>query len=367
MLTTDPDSATAVLEALADVASAGGAESLSLADRAGLRAAWTTVLDQRGEVPDVGAGATPAAVAKRLTDPDVRLLAVRLAAVMAFVDGRVDDAKLTHVLRLARALDVHADFVTAAHELLSGEVAWVAADQIRHNIATIPGVPYDPEHPYAAFLPYTDGRDDPALTARYEALEGFPAGSLGRAFFDHYDRNGFAFPGRPEAVVEAWGTYHDTLHVLSGYSTSAQGEILVAAFTVGQLRGDTDPMESHILPTILIYHLGIDINKGLNAGDRERIAADPDWAHTYAGTIHLGLDPAKLFVAWDRGSRMAVDVYDPAWDFFEHAPRPVDELRAEYAIPPLDPLDAALDDDRISADPMLQPGEPEPPVPGSSS
>ena len=29
-------------------------------------------------------------------------------------------------------------------------------------------------------------------------------------------------------------------------------------------------MESHVLPTILIYHMGIDINKGANAGDRTR-------------------------------------------------------------------------------------------------
>ena len=27
----------------------------------------------------------------------------------------------------------------------------------------------------------------------------------------------------------------------------------------------------------LIYHLGININKGLNEGDRERMAADPSW------------------------------------------------------------------------------------------
>jgi hypothetical protein len=366
MITTDPGTATAVVAALADVASAGGAEALSLSDHGGLRAAWATVLEQPGDVPELSGPIDPASLAAAVVDPDVRLLCVRLAAVMAFDDGRVDEAKLRRVLLVADALDVRADFVTAVHELLAGDVAWVAADQIRHNIATIPGVPYEPDHPYAVFLPYA-GAPDPALTARYDALEGYPAGSLGREFFDHYRRNRFAFPGRPDAVVEAWATYHDTLHVLSGYSTSAQGEILVAAFTVGQLRGNSDPMESHILPTILIYHLGIDINKGLNAGDRERLAADPEWAKTYAGTIHLGLDPAKLFVAWDRGTRMTTDVYDPGWDFFSHAHRPVEELRTEYSIPPLAPGDAALDDDAVSSDPMRQAGMADPPVPGSSS
>jgi hypothetical protein len=366
MITTDPGTATAVFGALADVASAGGTESLSLSDHGGLRGAWAIVLEQAGDLPEVGGATDLVSLAAAVRDPDVRLLCVRLAAVMAFDDGRVDEAKLRRVLAVADALDVHADFVTAVHELLAGDVAWVAADQIRHNVDTIPGVPYEPEHPYAVFLPYAEA-PNPALAARYDALEGHPAGSLGRAFFDHYRRNGFAFPGRPEAVAEAWATYHDTLHVLSGYSTSAQGEILVAAFTVGQLRGNSDPMESHILPTILIYHLGIDINKGLNAGDRQRMAADPEWTKTYAGTIHLGLDPAKLFVAWDRGTRMTTDVYDPEWDFFAHADRRVEELRAEYSIPALDPADAALDDDAVSADPMRQAGMAEPPVPGSTS
>ena len=53
-------------------------------------------------------------------------------------------------------------------------------------------------------------------------------------------------------------------------------------------------MESHIIPTILIYHLGIDINKGLNAGDRSRMDADPNWADNYDGNVHLGLDAEKL-------------------------------------------------------------------------
>ncbi|MEZ5134152.1 MAG: hypothetical protein R2699_03600 [Acidimicrobiales bacterium] len=153
------------------------------------RRTWRAVAAALPAGDGAGAGDDDGASRRR----GLRLLCVRLAAVMAFVDGRVDDAKMTRVLALARALGVHADFVTAVHELLVGEVAWVAADQIRHNIATIPGVPYDQAHPYAAFLPYTDGREDPALAARYDALADLPDGSLGKAFYEHYTRNGFAF------------------------------------------------------------------------------------------------------------------------------------------------------------------------------
>ena len=87
------------------------------------------------------------------------------------------------------------------------------------------------------------------------------------------------------------------MHLLSGYSTSAQGELLVAAFTGGQFDPHMDFMESHVLPTVMIYHLGIDINKGLNAGDKARMGGRSDWRHNYEGNVHLGLDAAKLWVA----------------------------------------------------------------------
>lgn len=140
--------------------------------------------------------------------------------------------------------------------------------------------------------------------------------SFGHAFYEHYTTNRYAFPGVEHSLVEAWATPQDSLHVLSGYSTSAQGELLVAAFTGGLLDPHLDFMETHVLPPILIYHLGIDINKGLNEGDRERMAADASWRDNYTGNVHLGLDAEKLWVAWQRGGGMGTNVYDGHWDFW---------------------------------------------------
>jgi hypothetical protein len=233
---------------------------------------------------------------------------------------------------------------------------------IRANVATIPGVPWDPADPYAAFLPYEGPSLDDVLAQRYDHLGQLDDGTFGRAFFDHYRSNGYGFPGRTFALVESWATPHDSLHVLSGYSTSALGELLVAAFTGGMLRHDVDPMESHILPTILIYHLGIDINKGLNAGDRARIAADPSWRDTYDGNVHLGLDAEKLWVAWERGRAMSEDVYSGHWSFWDHVERPLEELRSQWAIPPLDPALAAVPDDQVRRVDFVRDGLPEPPA-----
>ncbi|MCC5953020.1 MAG: hypothetical protein JJU45_13095 [Acidimicrobiia bacterium] len=355
--------ATAVLAAMRLVATGGGTMPMSNADRRGIAAAWHTVFGLDGDVdsddlPSLDTGAVATALP---TEGDLRLTAVRLVAVMALVDGVVEDAKLSLVGQLAEALDVHADFVEALAHLLRNDIGWAAFDEIRHNVATIPGMPWEPDHPYAPFLPYRDGNDDPPLTARYESLADRPPGSLGRAFVHHYRSNGYALPGLPDAVAEVWATAHDCLHILSGYSTSAQGELLVAAFTGGMLRRDDDLMESHILPTILIYHMGIDINKGLNAGDAERMAADPSWRDNYQGNVHLGLDPAKLWAAWGRGRAMTCDVYSGHWDFWDHVDEQVSDLRRRWEIPPLEPSLAALPDDAIVRDDYLRAGMTPPP------
>ena len=99
-----------------------------------------------------------------------------------------------------------------------------------------------------------------------------------------------------------------------------------------------DFMESHIVPTILIYHLGIDINKGLNAGDRGRMQADPSWADNYDGNVHLGLDAEKLWVAWERGRAMSGERVLGALGLL--GPRdnsPCPSCAAEWGIPDLEP------------------------------
>jgi hypothetical protein len=239
----------------------------------------------------------------------------------------------------------------------------VAFDEIRHNVETIPKLAWDPDDPYAAFLPYGGGNDDPALVARYAELGQLDAGLFGRDFHDHYTSNGFAFAGDPIAVAEGWATSHDSLHVLSGYGTSAQGELLVAAYTGAQLQPprDGDPMESHVLPTILIYHLGIVLNKGINTGDRERAAADPTWRDNYSGNVHLGLDPTKLWAAWDRGGQQTQDLYDPTWDFWQWVETPTAELRDRWSIPELPPELTAVADDAVDRGAFLRAGQPAPP------
>ncbi len=248
---------------------------------------------------------------------------------------------------MATALHVQAEFVDALTQLRLDHARWAGFDMIRANTMTIPGLPWAPDDPYGPFHPYGGDAQDPVLVARFDRLVDLPEDSLGNALFHHYKRNGYTWPGDPDGLAELWAINHDCLHLLSGYSTSAQGELLVAAFTGGQFDPHVDFMESHVLPTVMIYHLGIDINKGLNAGDKARMEADPDWADNYEGNVHLGLDAATLWVAITNGRAMTENLYSGHWDFWAHAPEPLEDLRSRWSIPPLDPTMAALDDDQI--------------------
>ncbi|NLT05263.1 MAG: hypothetical protein GXY03_03030 [Solirubrobacterales bacterium] len=66
-------------------------------------------------------------------------------------------------------------------------------------------------------LAHGDGAVSPADRATVAAAAEIV---FGIAFWDHFERNGFAFPGNPGGLAEGFTTPHDSSHVLSGYSTS---------------------------------------------------------------------------------------------------------------------------------------------------
>ena len=350
---------TVLARAAFTVASTGGTTPLSEADRRAIVSALPTVFGC-SPPPDADVDSLDCVASgdlvRRIADPERRLELVRVLAVLALLDGAVEKGKLGIVLDVATSLHVHGEFVDALYQLTLDHARWARFDMIRAGTMTVPGIPWDPEDPYGPYHPSGGEAADPVLAARYERLAEMEEGTLGHAFFHRYRASDYEFAGHPDGLAELWATRHDCLHLLSGYSTSAQGELLVAGFTGGQFDPGVDFMESHVLPTILIYHLGIDINKGLNAGDKRRMEADPEWAENYDGNVHLGLDAEKLWLAIARGRAMAVNLFSGHWDFWAQAAVPLEELRERWRIPPLDPAMAALDDDDIRREDYVRSG-----------
>jgi hypothetical protein len=57
----------------------------------------------------------------------------------------------------------------------------------------------------------------------------------------------------------------------------------------------------------------------------------------FAGSITGALDPAAFWLAWSRGSATTTDTFADGWDLWAVAAMPLERVRADYAVPPLDP------------------------------
>ncbi len=123
----------------------------------------------------------------------------------------------------------------------------------------------------------------PQVGRGYEALGKLPDNTFGKALWGFDKKNGYAFPGEPTALNEAFATPHDSAHVISGYDTTSRGEILVSTFTAAM--HPMNPMAGHILPVIFSCHLDVKFN---------------DVAKSTSG----GLDPDGFWHAWARGRDM---------------------------------------------------------------
>ncbi len=110
--------------------------------------------------------------------------------------------------------------------------------------------------------------------------------------------------------------------MISGYDTSARGELLVSTFTAGM--HPINPMSGHILPVIFFFHFGEQMN---------------DVGHAGKG----GLDPDEFWHAWARGTEMTVDIFDPKWSVWDWVEHDLEELRRLWNVTPGEPaLEASL-------------------------
>lgn len=303
----------AILGAMRQVALAGG-RALSYADTASILAAGHYLLRRRG-LSDLGTlpAVEPGDLVAALPDRTLAEEAVKYLAIMAMVDGTLDHGKLKRVLEYSRALDVEADYLTDLVEAASGHLAWAAADMWRKNFDSVLSRSSEGLDPNTWIRPYAGANADPALLARYEALGRLPQNSFGKALWDFDKANGYPFPGDPMAPNAAFGTAHDSTHVISGYDTSARGELLVSTFTAGM--HPINPMSGHILPVIFFFHFGEQMN---------------DVGHAGKG----GLDPDEFWHAWARGAEMTVDIFDPKWSVWDWVEHDLDALRRQWNVTP---------------------------------
>jgi hypothetical protein len=303
----------AILGAMRQVALAGG-RPLSQADIASLLAAGHYLLRREALNVDALPPVEPSDLVAALKgERETAEEAVKYLAVMALVDGILDESKIKRVLEYSRALDIEADYLTELVEAASGHMAWVVADMTRKNFDSVLSRSSAGLDPAAWLMPYGGDKADPALVARYEALGALPDNTFGKALWRFDKNNDYAFPGDPTALNASFATPHDSAHVLSGYDTTFRGEILVSTFTAGM--HPINPMAGHILPVIFNGHLGVKFND-------------------VATPAHDGLDPDEFWHAWARGREMTIDVFAPDWTVWDWVEHDLAGLRRQWNVTP---------------------------------
>ena len=313
LIQAQPHHTNAIFRAMRRVATAKGSVALTDVDRTTMQAAYKYVFrsTERLDLDDLE-DITPDELANILTQKAVADSALRFLAVIALVDGAADEQKIAAVLEFAAALDIHEDYLKELSEAAQNHIQWVIADMNRLNIQSVFGMNWSHDVT-SLFLPYQGPQADPALAARYEALGRLPEETFGKTFWNLYKKNRYTFPGDEHALNEAFSTPHDAAHILSGYDTTQQGEILVSTFTAGM--HPNKPMAGHILPAIFSWHLGVEFNP-------------------VAKSMTGQLDPERFWEAWERGSEVTVDTFAPGWNIWDIAEEPLETVRQHYHVPP---------------------------------
>jgi hypothetical protein len=309
--------ALAILGAMRAVAHEHSDGAVTEMDRETVAGAARIVFGLQGINPEGIAPVEPTALAGLIESEAEAEQAVRMLAVMSLADGVVDPEKTALVRAYAQALGVRDGYLEILTEVAEDEVAQATACMMRKNVESFPHLDAGRLEisAVAPFLPYKDA-PDPELEARYKTLGELPPETFGHAFYDHFHRNSFAFPGNPDGLAEGFTTPHDSSHVLSGYSTSEAGEVCVSTF-IGAMHPD-HPMAAEVLPVIFSWHVGIKLNELANSAEG-------------------AFEPRHFWTAWERGAATTVDVVAPDWDFWAATPVPLEELRREYGVPPVEP------------------------------
>jgi hypothetical protein len=257
---------------------------------------------------------SPAEAAAVITDPHRRKRLLQLAVVMTTIDGTVSSEPVARVAALAGALGVDERGVRTIQKIARRHDALARLDLFQRVGGRMVGGAWRDERwaGVRKVLAMTlGGGEDAALARRYNRLGLLPQGTFGRALWEHWVARDFSMPGQRNGIPEI-AIFHDLGHVLAGYDTDPEGELQQAAFQAGFVRDDGFMF---LLFAIAQFHLGLRI--------------------TPIAEAEVGfLDIDKVMTALARGAACKVDLSD-RWDYWPHFPRPLEEVRAELAIPAL--------------------------------
>jgi hypothetical protein len=157
---------------------------------------------------------------------------------------------------------------------------------------------------------------DPALAARWRALEDLPVGTVGRRITELYRARGFHYPGT-EGSAPPLLAQHDWVHVLADYGTTVESELEVFAFIA---RANDDPRAFSLLAMVVsLFETGY-----LRAGAGLFEAAPGQLSHRGVAT--------RVADAMRRGALVQGSVDFLTVDWFDLAPLAVGAARERFGV-----------------------------------
>jgi hypothetical protein len=280
-------------------------------EHAGVRRLLAFVADELGEELELASASSPAMLAAAISEPDARLAVLERLLLAAMIVPPLNAARLEQLDAHAAALE-RADepALRDLHKLLAGNHRRLAAALLsrfppseRMREAWRRGGAGDRWRLVKAMAKLPDSK----TAARYRGLEALPEGTLGRTFFEHCRRNGFALPGERGALPETM-VFHDMAHALVGAGTDIPGEAHMGGFEAGLLRERGFTMIEFAL---LLFNLGAKL---------------PTDAAPAVGAVDVDV----LLRGYADGRRATLDLI--TWEPWSDVGEPIAVLRERYSI-----------------------------------
>jgi hypothetical protein len=197
-------------------------------------------------------------------------------------------------------------------DLVDRSTAEAAADYMRFftTIDTGPMLERRLGERYAGIL----DAPDPELGDRLLALADAGPGTLGRAYVEFYERNGFDLPGFAPRMPAVFVS-HDMCHVIAGYEPVAVDEIALGAMQMAI--ADTDTHWFQFLGNLGVHEAGYLDGEGTLVPKQ-------------AGLSRPGAAESVAHAFW-RGAQCTSDF--TTVDHLALAPEPLADVRAAFGIP----------------------------------
>lgn len=256
---------------------------------------------------------SPEELAAEVTEPALRERIVGGCVLLSLIDGEPSPAELERVEAYAKALDVHSSALDNLRRLTNDHLLVARFDIARRSFI---GQKVKEKVESSGVLGLAGvfkamRLGDAEMAAKYQKLESYPDGTLGREYARFIRDNGFGFPGEdggaPEIIL-----FHDCTHVLGGYGTTPIEEVQVASFSAAFRRQDPFAI---ILFVTAQFHLGLRVTPAAQAEKMQ-------------------IEPELMIKAIERGMHVNTDLSDH-WDPWQgDFDVQLEELHRRYGIPP---------------------------------